>query len=532
MPDIITHVPNAEEARLWAQQQQLAPDGPETNPDLMPRVINVAEQVGIDPSALQQENLRVQNAAERPVVIDVNTAAEIDDQGLLGIVEVGNSPVKIYGYKEDGRLVPGVFTLAAGDYREPAAGEEHWARNIQLYPLSTGDSVAFGRTAKTAKVLGLEKDTLVSRNHFSATVTPEGKLVIADLESTNGTSVITAEKDQTEALEKTIPRPIAQEIGSVATAEVFAAPDTKERIINGVRFRLDGAIPVGGREVYMFTTTNKNGESRKIGVYKSVSEGGMRVATGFEMSGRFMKGAESSPFAQYTQDTQLHPEFANAVREMTFAQDLPVASVESFTYGQKAVAAIEKEFEEKVSIEGFHDKKLNKLLTEVRAGMLSPGTLRSTMDDHRFESNTPLENYVAELNAQLLKSGAIPAFDKPIRAELDTHQLLGNIKREVFAHNVKGIAYEWHIGSDDSGRVWIDRIRRADAKVSDYGTDDKLVFSGVLTSKPVDYSQQTDAVPDSMKHDISGTDYTDISMFLDKLEPIKHYRAQRGVNRR
>jgi hypothetical protein len=53
-----------------------------------------------------------------------------------------------------------------------------------------------------------------------------------------------------------------------------------------------------------------------------------------------------------------------------------------------------------------------------------------------------------------------------------------------------------------------------------------MVYSGILTSKPMDYTKQTTAIPDDLKGEEKGP-YTDISPLLAKLLPIQQYKAAR-----
>jgi len=86
----------------------------------------------------------------------------------------------------------------------------------------------------------------------------------------------------------------------------------------------------------------------------------------------------------------------------------------------------------------------------------------------------------------------------------------------------------WTMAEDGTGRVWIQSIRFADAKPNSYGVYNEVIDSGILTSKPLEYSDQSYGVPETHRRPFNKI-YEDITPLLDILQPIKKYREARGI---
>jgi hypothetical protein len=537
MPEIIDHIPKGEELHQWAEQQKAAQqlEAALTDAELIPHIVDIAEKTGLDAEVLKNEDLRVHDLKEGSYVLDVTQAGDIDGNGLVGLVQMGDSAVRIYGYKEDGKFVPGAFTLLPGNYEEPPEEERDWARKITVVSLPEGQTTIIGRSTPAGDRLGLKEDTLISRNHFSAEVTPDGKLILNDLESTNGTSVVTAEKSD---IHETIATTTVREIGDIAIAEVIEAPDTKERILDGVTFRLDGALINSGREAYAFTTKDSEGKVREFFVYRSGSEGALRVSPGIEKfpnGSMFMKGNALNPHFQYTQDTQLNPQFAATLSEMISASggELPLIATDIYEHEGAAAERVMADFGSNMETTAFPDAAVATDLVRVNANDFAKYKLSEALGVEDWNQlDGEFKKYISRLNSELEQSNIIPDFSTAERVETDTHPSLGTITREIFNHSVNGLKYEWHVAHDADGRVWIDRIRYKDAELSAYGTDKQIVHSGVLTSKPIDYHEQTNGLPEEYVQAGSHGPYSDVSRFLDTLAPIKQYRLQRNIQHR
>jgi len=90
---------------------------------------------------------------------------------------------------------------------------------------------------------------------------------------------------------------------------------------------------------------------------------------------------------------------------------------------------------------------------------------------------------------------------------------------------------EWYMARDPAGNVWVHRIRLADATATPYGTDREMITSGALTTKPLDFGQNADGIPESLRPQFNPS-YCHMSAILDRLAPIARYKdalAQRST---
>ncbi len=330
----------------------------------------------------------------------------------------------------------------------------------------------------------------------------------------------------------------ALEIGTLSVAESYESGRDKECLIDGVLFDMNGRLKTEDREAYGFTTTDPEGNSRLMFVYRSDSEGVFRVALGIAhegtVTGAYIKGDRSNPLHQYTQDTQLHPDFAEAMPKMITALGQSKPNVNPVRYYKNAPAyeEITRDFSEQMQTTHFPDTTLSEVLQLVAQDTLEEYTLAEILDDVLLKDLPDmLEKHVGKINAALEASGAIPAFDEPERVEHDHHALLGDIVREVYRSEMQGTTYEWYMASDSEGRVWIDRIREADSPATVYGTDKRVVYSGILTLKPFDYTGQVDGIPTELRVDDPTNDYSDITKFIDTFLPVQRYRKARAIFR-
>lgn len=475
---------------------------------------------GLSSELLAHEGLELYDLASGPAEIDLYTIKPLETSGdsvLLGVMDIAGRGVKILGVtNERGQLDTGYVCLAPGDYDpvEERKKDLNEAQIINLVPVMAGrEPITVGRTSKSGARLGLDQDMGVSREHFSVEITREGKLRIEDKNSTNGTSLVTSRED----IDSVEGHPISREIK-----------------IHNTEFSIEGAFPVSGRgDVFVIASRDKEGIKRRFMVYKSMSEGGWRSSQGFEPDHRFMKGAESSPYTQYTQDTQLHPEFADFITSLSKSNEpLEMVNADSLMYSGGDVEWLLEDFQSEVKVKGWDNAELNNELFKTKAGMFKVAHLLSALKEHNPKKiPKALKKHVETINEKLIESDAIPSFDIPERVEHDVHGSLGPITREVYSKTVSGRKIEWHMAHDKNGRVWIDRMRFADSKATPYGTDKELVYSGILTSKPIEYEAQVAGLPEEFKSGKIGRSYEDISKFLDTFAPVQQYRAKKGMIR-
>ncbi len=490
---------------------------PVTVPNLQPQTFELGG-VNARPEVLSPNRLSVHDLSQSPAQLDLVRLPLLDENtGLAGIINAGGVPIKIYVEKDvQGNVNPNRVAFTAADYDDQAQVTDQ-AIKIKFLDLSAAaGTVNFGREERGAGRLGLS-DKKVSRHHFSASIN-EGILNLTDLKATNGTSLILSSETVSNAHSVKLGR----HLGHLAANEAVVVP-SPEFSVNNFTYKVEAAIPTDGRgDIYVVNSSDKKGRTRQFLVYRSVSEGGWRSSQGYEIDQgkkRLMKGAELSSHAQYTQDTQLNPEFSSKLLDaVTGPVGLPLARGEDFMHDSAHAEALLIDFEAEHDVYSISDKRVASLLSILPAGSLSTENLRTHLD-----SSADLMNYVAVLNEALEQSDIMPDFSgDPLRTETDTHPILGAITREVYVKS--GI--EWHIGQDKNSRVWIDRVRIAKNETTSFGTDKDLIYSGILTSKPVEYTAQATGIPQSLRNQINSS-YTDTAPFLANLAPIKKYKAQK-----
>jgi len=127
-----------------------------------------------------------------------------------------------------------------------------------------------------------------------------------------------------------------------------------------------------------------------------------------------------------------------------------------------------------------------------------------------------------------LSTEFIPDFTKvPGVRFTESSKLMGDITYEEYQTQWNGITFRWLIAHDKEGRVWIKNIYIADSKLSDYGNYSTIFPAGIFASKPLDYSDQVDAINLGFQLN-DNQNYKDITPFLDYLLPIRMYRQAKG----
>lgn len=309
-------------------------------------------------------------------------------------------------------------------------------------------------------------------------------------------------------------------------------PTSPEFVIDGTSYKIEGRNPDGKLTV---ESLGPDGRRRLFFVYESQSEGSLRVSQGKEPVGdidegkyRFMKGAELSPDFQYTQDTQLHPDFAKAMKPFYNNPNLPPTSELAGTYAPNIAPLLLQDFEQQVNVTQLAPE-VDGLLHKLKANSFSHAEISQLTHSDRLPTmEAGLRSEVGILNQALQRGNVIPDFRHPMDVAHANHPVLGSYTVETYVKNTNGRLVEWHMARDQAGRVWIDRIRDADSPPTPYGTDRDLLFSGILTSKPLDYKQQCDGLPPALHPPVNET-YDDITPFLDTLLPIQTYRQQKGL---
>lgn len=493
----------------------------------------LARQAGVDPNVLARTPLHEYEVPPTGIMLDPQTMPDLDGNGLLGIVQVGQSAVKIYNNPLGSESATPAFCVASHTY-DPTRESDGNARRLDFAIAYPGNSVTAGRQTTMAARLGIKEDMQISREHFMVSATPDGKLIITDLGSTNGTRFIAAERKAA----RTIGTHEAHQLGELVTPGIIERPAVAEKNFGGVTVQLNGRFVEDHYNGYILTTIDDEGRLRKMFAYQSQSEGGWRISPGIELlrtnkgvHRQYLKGASDDQYHQYTQDSQMHPAvlaaFEGWLREA--GDTIPVVGDTEVVMEKPTAEITMKDFASERQVEALPDAKVAEYLAELRVGELGKKTLARTFNVPEAQVPQHLEKYVEQLNDSLEQSGLLPDFHRPVWRGRENHPRLGPVVREIFVHSAQGRKYEWDMVADEQGRVWIDRIRDVAARPNAYGGDDRVVFSGILTCKPMDYTDQVSGLPAAYREAVPNSFYTDITRFLDTLAPIKHYRQQRSV---
>lgn len=346
-------------------------------------------------------------------------------------------------------------------------------------------------------------------------------------------------------------------LGAVATADMdtvpnsnralFATEKSDDRIVQheftvgNIGYSVDGRVALDSRTGYVISSSNEAGEVKRFFVYRSNSEGSWRASQGIEnFNGkqRYLKGAEYiAPNTQYTQDTQLHPDFENNLHKIV-AEDSHLQHIDpaSLLLDDERSRSAAYQFGEKVVVYRMGSEELHRDLSLLPAGELTLAKARQSLSIPEQESNSEVQTMVMQqigaINARLATEGLIPDFtQQPVHQEITEHPLLGNVKKETYTQTTSnGVVYEWVMSSlvSDPHKVWIDRVRLATAEANEYGVDKQKIFSGLLTSKLIEYGSQVTAIPNRYVSPVKGSSmYVDVSAFLRQLAPIASYVASK-----
>jgi hypothetical protein len=501
------------------EQQKITPH------DTLNPTFDVANAPLFDAVELERKRLNRTDFHNASALADITKLRPLDpDSGLLAIVVVADKALKLYGQKDEaGHIKPDVLYLTAADHNDGEQSSED-ASVEDFVLVEPGITRTIGRDEVGAERLGLNSGPAVSRRHFSIALSANGALRLEDLHSAHGSSLITSAEHDVN------PDGYGQKLGTLALTKAEHSKEKAEFTVSGIQYEVTSHIAVKEHERMLgLRSTDKDGKTRNFAIYRSLSEGGLRVTQGRDRKGRYMKGGINDVNWQYTQDTQLHPEFAEKLqRVLETVPVLPVQDSDILNIDDGAAYAASMDFGAERTVVGFGDKTLDDLLKKVPAGYLTKSAISSRLGVREDQATQSLESYVTQLNGALINGDVIPDFKSPVRSEVDEHPILGTVQREVYEQ--KGV--EWYMAKDLDGRVWVDRIRYARSEPTAYGTDAQMIFSGLLTSKPIEHPTQTDALAEAMRPMSSDSvSYDDISQFLDTLEPVMRYRKERGINR-
>ncbi len=184
----------------------------------------------------------------------------------------------------------------------------------------------------------------------------------------------------------------------------------------------------------------------------------------------------------------------------------------------------DKTYRDQESIPNF-DEYLDQVNAEI-SDMIYSGHSGPAGVDHK----QPLHDFFPDFKTLPVRtyqtSHLLLSENDPSRTLRAGDKIKGNdVTVQVFESHLDGRLVEWHMAKDLSNRVWIDRIRFKDSKLTSFGTDAEIIDSGILTNKPLEYHFQALALPAKDKIPFNDV-YDDITPFLSKLLPIHQFQLQ------
>lgn len=167
---------------------------------------------------------------------------------------------------------------------------------------------------------------------------------------------------------------------------------------------------------------------------------------------------------------------------------------------------------------------------------MQPGKIFALPEGWGWGSIANIQETLRQMINMRWPAGFIPDFTQaPSRVMHQPNSLLGPLTFREYrgAHVVEESTGRrrpvvWVLGEDGQGRAWVRHLHYGDSAVNSYGVYADVLDSGILTSKPLEYSSQTGLLPELYRRPFNH-EYSDISPALTLLEPIRRYRAARGM---
>jgi hypothetical protein len=345
--------------------------------------------------------------------------------------------------------------------------------------------------------------------------------------------------DKRAALESTVV-PIGSPLRSILTAKDSSLykPHTSLQV-QDQQFYVSKVLLGGGavRPMAILYTTNPEKLYVARLLYKSKSDGGWRMAPYVKQDGVLSKG-----LIHYTQETKLCHEIERLLelfeRDKTtikVTEDVSEFFKTPLIGGVNVLTAFQREVD---SYKSSDPSIFTALQTIIR---YQPGVVfvgQSNTDVVKWMIELPEEINLSLQNSMLQRF--VPDFSKKaVHSYEFTHTLLGLTKVDVYEGVLDGQKVHWHMASDQEQRVWIERIYFPHIPISTYGVSTQFLNSGILTSKPLEYREQSGLLAKVTYRDGStgqqefqgSSTYVDITGFLDQLAPIQAYRAAKKILR-
>ncbi|MCA9330989.1 FHA domain-containing protein, partial [Candidatus Saccharibacteria bacterium] len=320
------------------------------------------------------------------------------------------------------------------------------------------------------------RDGSISARHFQVHTDTQGRVVVADVGSLNGTSARLSPRagavqyghegmsSDKVALEfhQEMERGASEKTRRLIETFPDALTPTASVQVDGRTFYLTDIIGENGRypKAVMYTPVTIEGKREIVSrvLYKSNSDGGWRVMYGITGT-RYKKEAQDE--SHYTQETKPVRHILDALALQPGAtessQQIDAYLSSEFDLSRADTA---REFTGPEEIRYYHDKTVDTTLSDVRA--LSAG-----MFGDRFEAtlsgmgHDTVTSYFHSLDDAFRGlPWLVPDFRYPPRATyLSDHTLLGDTTIEEFDTSSPSIAggrsITWSMAHDDDGRVWV-----------------------------------------------------------------------------
>lgn len=411
-----------------------------------------------------------------------------------------------------------------------AANEHYIVAQLDAAPHTTGqdnDSAPLYEPIRNGRItLGREHHqhsfaytNRVSRNHAEVFVDERGKASVLDLGSANGTKLLERD-DFIDVGAGFMNMPEYSALRKLFKQELALMPARDVRI-DDYTFSVSNIIEGTATDIAILYAIDAEQTWHTHLLYRSYSGGDWHVTSGLNAS-VFEKGGGR----HYTQETKLNPKLIDAIAalETDKHENKNIAQQVEDVFRKSGIDA-QTEFKREVAVVAVDDPAIARI-AEIRAGRLK----------HQYTTVDQLRQHMLYTNETLRADAAreAPRFMPDITengmtaCEEREHTLLGRCVYTKFRATINGREAFWEFGDNGKGTVWIDRIGFVDSSVTSYGTDSEVIDSGFLTSKPLEYESQINAIPVSLVRD-TDTKYKNIGLFLAQLEPIKQYNRFKQI---
>ncbi len=278
------------------------------------------------------------------------------------------------------------------------------------------------------------------------------------------------------------------------------------------------------RKFMVFYIEGENGKLYPRILYKSQSQGSWRATPGAIRNKKtnkllYAKGRNKNLYAV---ETQLSPPFLDLVEQIEVENNSRYVSYDPIDEHFNA------EELSKNRINTYENEAPQEVKISSQIAEYLPGKLTS-----EFLSPAKIEDIEKNISGMEDVINFMPDFSgDPVMVRKNQHEFLGEVTYETYQRFATIDGEErplnWEMARTVDGKVWINNIYLADSKVISYGNLQEVINSGILTLKPLDYSDQVTAVPNHLKKEVLGSSYQDITSLIDLLLPIKDYRMVKG----